>query len=168
MQSTVYFSLGSNLGDRYLNLSKCISLIEKNIGDVKHVSSLYKNSAQGFVGDYFYNCCIEVLTLYKPHQVIDKIKFIEMKMGRKKRNPDEYESRKIDIDIILFDNLIINEKDLIIPHPRYKERNFVLLPLLEINNQLIDPILKINIGKLLLKIKSEEILEKIKFPYLKI
>ena len=168
MQSTVYFSLGSNLGDRYLNLSKCISLIEKNIGDVKHVSSLYKNSAQGFVGDYFYNCCIQVLTLYKPHQVIDKIKFIEMKMGRKKRNPDEYESRKIDIDIILFDNLIINEKDLIIPHPRYKERNFVLLPLAEINDQLTDPISKINIIELLLKIKSEEILEKIKFPYSKV
>ena len=168
MQSTVYFSLGSNLGDRYLNLSKCISLIEKNIGDVKHVSSLYKNSAQGFVGDYFYNCCIQVLTLYKPHQVIDKIKFIEMKMGRKKRNPDEYESRKIDIDIILFDNLIINEKNLIIPHPRYKERNFVLLPLAEINDQLTDPISKINIIELLLKIKSEEILEKIKFPYSKV
>ena len=48
MQSTVYFSLGSNLGDRYLNLSKCISLIEKNIGDIKSVSSIYKNSAQGF------------------------------------------------------------------------------------------------------------------------
>ena len=168
MQSTVYFSLGSNLGDRYLNLSKCISLIEKNIGDVKHVSSLYKNSAQGFAGDYFYNCCIEVLTLYKPQQVIDKIKFIEMKMGRKKRNPDEYESRKIDIDIILFDNLIINEKDLIIPHPRYRERNFVLLPLAEINDQLTDPISKINIIELLLKIKSEEILEKIKFPYSKV
>ena len=60
------------------------------------------------------------------------------------------------------------KKKLIIPHPRYKERNFVLLPLVEINNQLIDPILKINIGELLLKIKSEEILEKIKFPYLKI
>ena len=168
MQSTVYFSLGSNLGDRYLNLSKCISLIEKNIGVVKHVSSLYKNSAQGFVGDYFYNCCIEVLTLYKPQQVIDKIKFIEMKMGRKKRNPDEYESRKIDIDIILFDNLIINEKNLIIPHPRYKERSFVLLPLAEINDQLTDPISKINIIELLLKIKSEEILEKIKFPYSKV
>ena len=81
-----------------------------------------------------------------------------MKMGRKKRNPDEYESRKIDIDIILYDNLIINEKKLIIPHPRYKERNFVLLPLAEINDQLTDPISKINIIELLLKIKSEEIL----------
>ena len=89
MQSTVYFSLGSNLGDRYLNLSKCISLIEKNIGDVKHVSSLYKNSAQGFVGDYFYNCCIEVSTLHEPLELIDKIKFIELEMGRKKRNSEE-------------------------------------------------------------------------------
>tara|TARA_B100001175_G_scaffold180337_1_gene153104 strand:+ start:164 stop:670 length:507 start_codon:yes stop_codon:yes gene_type:complete len=168
MQSTVYFSLGSNLGDRYLNLSNCISLIEKNIGDIKSISSIYKNSAQGFIGDYFYNCCIEVSTLHEPLELIDKIKFIELEMGRKKRNSEEYESRKIDIDIILYDNLIINETNLTIPHPRYTERNFVLLPLAEINDQLADPISKININELSLKIKSEEILEKIKFPYSKV
>ena len=168
MQSTVYFSLGSNLGDRYLNLSNCISLIEKNIGDIKSISSIYKNSAQGFTGDYFYNCCIEVSTLHEPLELIDKIKFIELEMGRKKRNSEEYESRKIDIDIILYDNLIINETNLTIPHPRYTERNFVLLPLAEINDQLADPISKININELSLKIKSEEILEKIKFPYSKV
>ena len=168
MQSTVYFSLGSNLGDRYLNLSNCISLIEKNIGDIKSISSIYKNSAQGFIGDYFYNCCIEVSTLHDPLELIDKIKFIELEMGRKKRNSEEYESRKIDIDIILYDNLIINETNLTIPHPRYTERNFVLLPLAEINDQLADPISKININELSLKIKSEEILEKIKFPYSKV
>ena len=89
-------------------------------------------------------------------------------MGRKKRNSEEYESRKIDIDIILYDNLIINETNLTIPHPRYTERNFVLLPLAEINDQLADPISKININELSLKIKSEEILEKIKFPYSKV
>ena len=168
MQSTVYFSLGSNLGDRYLNLSNCISLIEKNVGDIKSISSIYKNSAQGFIGDYFYNCCIEVSTLHEPLELIDKIKFIELEMGRKKRNSEEYESRKIDIDIILYDNLIINETNLTIPHPRYTERNFVLLPLAEINDQLADPISKININELSLKIKSEEILEKIKFPYSKV
>ena len=168
MQTTVYFSLGSNLGDRYLNLSNCISLIEKNIGDIKSISSIYKNSAQGFIGDYFYNCCIEVSTLHEPLELIDKIKFIELEMGRKKRNSEKYESRKIDIDIILYDNLIINETNLTIPHPRYTERNFVLLPLAEINDQLADPISKININELSLKIKSEEILEKIKFPYSKV
>tara|TARA_X000001036_G_scaffold431985_1_gene467182 strand:- start:2416 stop:2922 length:507 start_codon:yes stop_codon:yes gene_type:complete len=168
MQSTVYFSLGSNIGDRYLNLSNCISLIEKNIGDIKSISSIYKNSAQGFIGDYFYNCCIEVSTLHEPLELIDKIKFIELEMGRKKRNSEEYESRKIDIDIILYDNLIINETNLTIPHPRYTERNFVLLPLAEINDQLADPISKININELSLKIKSEEILEKIKFHYSKV
>ena len=168
MQSTVYFSLGSNIGDRYLNLSNCISLIEKNIGDIKSISSIYKNSAQGFIGDYFYNCCIEVSTLHEPLELIDKIKFIELEMGRKKRNSEEYESRKIDIDIILYDNLIINETNLTIPHPRYTERNFVLLPLAEINDQLADPVSKININELSLKIKSEEILEKIKFHYSKV
>ena len=66
MQSIVYFSLGSNLGDRYSNLLKCVSLIETNVGEIKSLSSIYKNSAQGFIGDYFYNCCVKVLTSYKP------------------------------------------------------------------------------------------------------
>ena len=71
MQSTVYFSLGSNLGDRYSNLSECVSLIENNVGEIKSLSSIYKNSAQGFIGDYFYNCCVKVSTSYKTHELID-------------------------------------------------------------------------------------------------
>ncbi len=111
MQSTVYFSLGSNLGDRYSNLSECVSLIESNVGKIKSISSIYKNSAQGFKGDYFYNCCVKVLTSYKPLELIDIILSIEKTMGRKIRNTQKYESRKIDIDIILYDDLIIEEKN---------------------------------------------------------
>ena len=111
MQSTVYFSLGSNLGDRYSNLSECVSLIENNVGEIKSLSSIYKNSAQGFIGDYFYNCCIKVSTSYKPHELIDIILSIEKTMGRKIWNTQKYESRKIDIDIILYDDLIIEQKN---------------------------------------------------------
>jgi len=167
MQSTVYFSLGSNLGDRYSNLSECVSLIENNVGEIKSLSSIYKNSAQGFIGDYFYNCCVKVLTSYKPHELIEIILSIEKTMGRKTRNTQKYESRKIDIDIILYDDLIIEEKNLIIPHPRYTQRSFVLVPLLEIDNKLVDPKSKIMIKELLGDISSEEILDKIKFPYSK-
>ena len=88
-------------------------------------------------------------------------------MGRKIRNTQKYESRKIDIDIILYDDLIIEEKKLVIPHPRYTKRSFVLVPLLEIDNKLVDPKSKIMIKELLGKISSEEILDKIKFPYSK-
>ena len=167
MQSSVYFSLGSNLGDRYSNLMECVSLIESNIGEIKSLSSIYKNSAQGFIGDYFYNCCVKVLTSYKPLELIEIILSIEKKMGRKTRNTKKYESRKIDIDIILYDDLIIEEKNLTIPHPRYTQRSFVLVPLLEIDDKLIDPISKTNIKEILAKINSKEIIDKIKFSYSK-
>ena len=165
MQSTVYFSLGSNLGDRYLNLSECISLIDKNIGEIKSISSIYKNSAQGFIGDYFYNCCVKVLTSHKPLELIDIILSIEKTMGRKTRNAQKYESRKIDIDIILYDDLVIEDNKLIVPHPRYTNRSFVLVPLIEIDDKLVDPISKTMIKELLDEINSEEILDKIKFTY---
>lgn len=168
MQSTVYFSLGSNLGDRYSNLSECVSLIENNVGEIKSLSSIYKNSAQGFIGDYFYNCCVKVSTLYKPHELIDIILSIENTMGRKIRNTQKYESRKIDIDIILYDDLIIEEKNLTIPHPRYTQRSFVLVPLLEIDNKLVDPKTKTLISEFLTSVNSKEKLEKIKFSYLKV
>ena len=100
--------------------------------------------------------------------MIIKIKAIfEKTMGRKIRNTQKYESRKIDIDIILYDDLIIEEKNLTIPHPRYTQRSFVLVPLLEIDNKLVDPKSKIMIKELLGDISSEEILDKIKFPYSK-
>ena len=165
MQSTVYFSLGSNLGDRYLNLSECISLIDKNVGEIKSISSIYKNSAQGFIGDYFYNCCVKVLTSHKPLELIDIILSIEKTMGRKTMKTQKYESRKIDIDIILYDDLVIENNKLIIPHPRYKNRSFVLVPLIEIDDKLVDPISKTMIKELLDEINSEEILDKIKFTY---
>tara|TARA_B100000575_G_C22689451_1_gene418247 strand:+ start:39 stop:545 length:507 start_codon:yes stop_codon:yes gene_type:complete len=168
MQSIVYFSLGSNLGDRYSNLLKCVSLIETNVGEIKSLSSIYKNSAQGFIGDYFYNCCIKVLTSYKPIELIEIILSIEKKMGRKTRNTNKYESRKIDIDIILYNNLIINKKKLVVPHPRYKDRSFVLIPLLEIDNNLVDPKTKTLISEFLTGVNSKEKLEKIKFSYSKV
>lgn len=168
MQSTVYFSLGSNLEDRYSNLSECVSLIENNVGEIKSLSSIYKNSAQGFIGDYFYNCCVKVSTSYKPHELIDIILSIENTMGRKIRNTQKYESRKIDIDIILYDDLIIEEKNLTIPHPRYTQRSFVLVPLLEIDNKLVDPKTKTLISEFLTRVNSKEKLEKIKFSYLKV
>ena len=165
--SFVYFSIGSNLGDRYFNISKCISLIEKQIGKVISISSLYKNLAQGFVGDFFYNCCIKVKSSHPPLKILNFISSIEFEMGRENRNSEEYQSRIIDIDIILFDDLIFEDENLKIPHPRFHERNFVLLPLLEIDNELTDPKSKLKIQDYLSKISLDNKIEKIKFNYLK-
>ena len=88
-------------------------------------------------------------------------------MGRENRNSEEYQSRIIDIDIILFDDLIFEDENLEIPHPRFHERNFVLLPLLEIDNELTDPKSKLKIQDYLSKISLDNKIEKIKFNYLK-
>ena len=86
-------------------------------------------------------------------------------MGRKIRDSKNYESRIIDIDIILFDDLVLAEKNLKIPHPKFHERNFVLLPLIEINNQLINPKTNISVEDYLKNIKPDNSIEKLNFNY---
>ena len=157
--------MGSNIGDRQSNLINCIKLIEKKAGNISLVSSIYKNSAQGFDGDYFYNLCLEITTSKNPQQILSIILKIEKDMGRKIRDSKNYESRIIDIDIILFDDLVLAEKNLKIPHPKFHERNFVLLPLIEINNQLINPKTNISVEDYLKNIKSDNSIEKLNFNY---
>ena len=164
-ESIVYFSLGSNIGDRQSNLNNCIKLIEEKAGNINLVSSIYKNSAQGFDGDYFYNLCLEITTSKNPQQLLSIILKIEQEMGRKSRDSKNYESRIIDIDIILFDDLVLAEKNLKIPHPKFHERNFVLLPLIEINNQLINPKTNISVEDYLKNIKPDNSIEKLSFNY---
>ena len=84
-------------------------------------------------------------------------------MGRIKSIADEYESRIIDIDIILFGNTIVNNKKLVIPHPRYSDRDFVLIPLLEINNKLEDPQSGQLISVFLDSIQKNKMIEKLNF-----
>ena len=86
-------------------------------------------------------------------------------MGRKSRDSKNYESRIIDIDIILFDDLVLAEKSLKIPHPKFHERNFVLLPLIEINNQLINPKTNISVEDYLKNIKPDNSIKKLSFNY---
>ena len=157
--------MGSNIGDRKSNLISCIKLIEEKAGNINLVSSIYKNSAQGFDGDYFYNSCLEITTSKNPQQLLSIILKIEKEMGRKSRDSKNYESRIIDIDIILFDDLVLAEKNLKIPHPKFHERNFVLLPLIEINNQLINPKTNISVEDYLKNIKPDNSIEKLNFNY---
>ena len=164
-KSTIYFSLGTNVGNRKFNLINCISRINKNIGNVEKISSIYKNPAIGFDGDFFFNCCIEVSSFLAVKDVLSGILSIEKEMGRTKRLANGYESRIIDIDIILFDDLVLAEKNLKIPHPKFHERNFVLLPLIEINNQLINPKTNISVDDYLKNIKPDNSIEKLNFNY---
>ncbi|MDB2567060.1 2-amino-4-hydroxy-6-hydroxymethyldihydropteridine diphosphokinase [Flavobacteriaceae bacterium] len=155
----VYLSLGSNLGDKIKNLQSAINLIDTNIGDVLSISNVYQTKSEGFKGDDFFNCCICIVTNLSPNFLLDKILEIELIEGRIRSSSNGYESRLIDIDILLYEDRIINENNLSIPHPRMHLRNFVLYPLSEIAKSTIHPKCNDTIGKLLNKLKSTEILK---------
>ena len=137
----VYLSLGSNLGDKINNLQNAINLIDSKVGDVLLISSLYKTKADGFVGEDFLNCCLSIRTSMEPKILIKELINIESKNGRSRSNRNIYESRSIDIDILFYEDKIINQNNLTIPHPHMHKRNFVIKPLLEIAKSKIHPVL---------------------------
>lgn len=141
MESIVYLSLGTNLGNRLNNINTAIDLIESRIGPVFLKSNIYTTEPLGFESnDDFLNSCLSIKTSLPSDLILKELKKIEIEIGRTKKSDDGiYESRIIDIDIILFGDLILNTDGLIIPHPRYKERLFVLKPLNEIASNIKDP-----------------------------
>ncbi len=128
-------SLGSNLGDKEDNIRETISLINKKIGSVVKTSSLYYTEPFGFVSENkFVNIVIEVKTNLAVYRVLKITQKIEKMMGRIQKSKNGiYHDRIIDIDIIFYSDKKINSSKLIIPHPRIREREFVLKPLLELN-----------------------------------
>ena len=148
-KSTIYFSLGTNIGNRKFNLINCISRINKNIGNVEKISSIYKNPAIGFYGDFFFNCCIQVSSFLAVKDVLSGILSIEKEMGRTKRLANEYESRIIDIDILFHGDAMLETETLIIPHPMISFRKFVLIPFVEIASGFNIPHTNLKINDLL-------------------
>jgi len=146
---TVYLGIGTNLGDREVNLKKAIAMVKEHIGAVKLASSVYETEPWGFKSEnYFLNMVIEVETNLSPSGLLGRILMIESLLGRL-REGKEYKSRIIDIDILLYDKRVIKTKVLVIPHPRMHERRFVLIPLSEIAEDLIHPVLGKSIRELL-------------------
>ncbi|MDA8596338.1 2-amino-4-hydroxy-6-hydroxymethyldihydropteridine diphosphokinase [Flavobacteriaceae bacterium] len=137
-----YLSLGSNQGNRLEILQKSIDLLAIKSGNIKKISSVYQTKSWGFKGADFLNIVVELHTNLNPERLLQSILSIEMELGRKKNNSETYEDRPIDIDLLFFDDEIIFEPQLIVPHPELAKRNFVLYPLSEIAANFIHPILK--------------------------
>ena len=131
---TVYFSLGSNLGDKKQNLSTAIKLMEKQIGVLLRQSAFLETEPWGFQSDNsFVNAAICMETKLEPLEVLAETQKIEREMGRTHKSVNrEYHDRIIDIDILLYDDLNISTPQLTIPHPLMEERDFVMIPLREI------------------------------------
>ena len=142
IQRLTYLSLGSNRGRKLNNLQEAIYEIAESIGAIHKISSVYKTDSWGFKGDDFYNICIAVSTYLPPEELLKNILNIETELGRKREQNNKYTNRKIDIDILLFDDEIVFSKNIIIPHPRMLDRKFVLVPLAEIAGNSLHPIEK--------------------------
>ena len=134
----VYLGLGSNLGNREENIRKAILLIGERVGTVLRQSSLIETEPWGFESENkFLNGVILCETQLTPRQLLKVTKKIERDLGRKKKSTSShfshlYKDRPIDIDILLYDDLTIDEPDLKIPHPLMQQRDFVMIPLNEI------------------------------------
>ena len=130
----VYLSLGTNLGNRKRNIREAIEKIGELIGVVERQSALYETKPWGFSSpNDFINACVLVQTMMAPRQLLEATQRIEREMGRTLKSENgEYHDRIIDIDILLYDDLKVNEPDLKIPHPLMEEREFVMVPLKEI------------------------------------
>ena len=146
MQHRVFLGLGSNLGDRQANLFRAMKLLEPEIG-IESVSSIYKTEPWGVQEQpYFLNCAVAANTSLTPYELLVKLKSIEKKMGR--QPTFRYGPRLVDIDLLLYDELIMSTDELTIPHPRMLERAFVLVPLAEIAGSLLHPIRKLSFRQL--------------------
>jgi len=148
VQKRIFIGLGSNVGDRLSYLQMAVDTIHYEVGSILKLSSCYETPAMGFEGDPFLNACVEVRTSLSAELVLSKLLQIEERHGRKRFDDGQYHARTIDLDILFFDNEIIENELLSVPHPRLEQRLFVLHPMVEIVPDFVHPKLKQTISKL--------------------
>ena len=156
----VYLLLGSNLGDRELFLHMALRLIENDIAQVAKASAIYETQSWGKTAEPDYlNQVLMLKTGLSAKEVLKRILAIEQEMGRKRE--EKWGSRTIDIDILLYGDAVINEPDLVVPHPEMHNRRFTLEPLSEIAPQLVHPVFHATIRALKNKLNDTLIVKKL-------
>lgn len=171
LQHQVILSLGSNQGNRLKNIELCLELIHHEIGTIIKVSKLYETPSWGFESEAFYNCALVLHTPYSAQKILELVLQVEKKLGRIRNENAGYQSRIIDIDLIAFDNEILDLDHLQIPHPLMQNRKFVLLPFQDLNVDWMHPVLKKTISELIQITPDDsicEVVQKLESPLDKI
>jgi len=154
----VFLSLGSNVGDRLTNIQQAASMlsIDNNIKILK-TSSFYETEPWGNKKQaWFINAAMAIETSLSPEELLKCFQNIELKLGRKRGLFKKWQERTIDIDILMYDDKIINTQNLIIPHPYMHERAFVLVPMLEVKPDLVHPVFNKTISQLYDELSNPE------------
>ena len=146
----VFLGLGTNLGDKQQNLTDAVTALGK-VGQIIKQSGLYTSEPWGFESENaFLNAVVLFKTELSPMDLLAATQEIERNLGRIAKTVTGYADRLIDIDILLYDNIILNETELKIPHPLITERDFVLIPLVEIAPDVVNPLTGVKYSKTIL------------------
>jgi 2-amino-4-hydroxy-6-hydroxymethyldihydropteridine diphosphokinase len=157
----VFLGIGGNIGNKHDNFDKVYTFIKNELGKITKSSPVYETSPWGFEAkEDFWNQVLVIETEFLPDEVLKKIMKIENTFGRNRKN-ENYSSRKMDIDILYFDKLVIETENLTIPHPRISQRLFVLVPLAEIAADFIHPLLKLTSLEMLKNCDDSSVIKKL-------
>tara|TARA_B100001142_G_scaffold106929_1_gene108744 strand:+ start:406 stop:918 length:513 start_codon:yes stop_codon:yes gene_type:complete len=156
-----YIALGTNVGNYKNNFSAAISELNK-LGEISKIANIYKSKPYGYLHqNYFYNSVLELQSKMMPVQLMKNIQLIEKKLQKNKRIVNG--PRKIDLDIIFWGKKKFRNQNLLIPHPRAKERDFVLLPLIDLDPFFRDPETQLTIKDLLKDLKDQYVIKKLSY-----
>ena len=162
MEIEAYIALGSNIGDRELNLLRAVAEVGKMPeSKVTALSSFYETSPVGnVIQEVFYNAVLRLTTQLDARSLLVNLQRIENETFKRVRTIHQG-PRSMDLDLLLYGDKVINEKDLVVPHPRLTERRFVLEPLCEIAPNLVHPLTGKTVHELLASLKSDETVVKL-------
>ncbi|RHR37705.1 2-amino-4-hydroxy-6-hydroxymethyldihydropteridine diphosphokinase [Parabacteroides sp. AF18-52] len=138
-----YLALGTNIGNKRRNMITAAALLAERVGDVLALSGFYETEPWGFQSENtFLNAALQLETSLSPLELLKATQQIEVQMGRTQKSNGTYHDRIIDIDILLYDDLILQTPELTLPHPLMQDRRFVMEPLLEIAPNMVHPVFK--------------------------
>ncbi len=161
MGHIAYIGIGSNIGDKLQNCERAIfEILKADRHKLLAKSSLFKTQPVGYTSqDWFINGVIKIETELEAHELLRTLKTIESQLGR--AESFRWGPRTIDLDILFFDDIEINTEELQVPHPLIQKRQFVLIPLAEIDRNLVHPVLKKTVQEILIHLEEDQGVEMI-------